>query len=82
MAGTLMKLLLLGILLPLTACQAIGTRTNAIDQKTIDAIRRDICTRAWLGVTTSRHDVLTEQTKIEIQQDTVARASYCRGILK
>ena len=67
------------IVLPLATCQAIATPTSGTDA--VDALRRDICTRAWKGVTTSRHDVLTEQTKLEIAQDTAARGAYCKGVL-
>lgn len=70
MASMLMLLLLPAIL---HGCQVTGpTPTNAIDR-----IRQDICSRAWRGVTTSRHDVLTDQTALEIAQDTAARKAYC-----
>ena len=60
-------------------CQrTAATPISAIE--TSNSIRRDVCLRAWKGVTTSRHDVLTEQTKLEIAQDTNARAAYCKGI--
>lgn len=76
MRSMLTKPLLLGIALLLAACQAIETRTNETEG-TVDSIRRDVCSRIWKGVTTSRHDILTEQTKLEIAQDTAARAAYC-----
>lgn len=73
---TLTRLLPLGIVLLLMACQST-TRTSEIER----AYRADICKRAWLGVTTSRHDVLTDQTKLEIEQDTAARKAFCSGAL-
>lgn len=66
------RLLPLASALLLTACQSTETQTSATD-----AIRQDLCSRVWKGVTTSRLDVLTGQTKLEIEQDTVARAAYC-----
>lgn len=76
MASMWTKQLLLGMLLTLTACQGIETRTNETESA-VERMRQDICRRAWKGVTTSRHDVLTDQTKLEIAQDTAARAAYC-----
>lgn len=77
MANMSMKLPLLATLSLLAACQSIVTPTSETEDL-VNRIRRDICSRAWLGVTTSRHDVLTEQTKLEIEKDTRARAAYCR----
>lgn len=76
--------LLLATALLLTACQSIGIPTSVTSPKVdaaLDAMRRDVCTRAWRGVTTSRHDLLTDQTKLEIAQDTAARAAYCGGTI-
>lgn len=72
--------LLLATALALTGCLPGRTLTSATDPKVaaaLDAMRRDLCARAWRGVTTSRHDVLTAQTALEIAEDTAARAAYC-----
>lgn len=71
------RLLLLASVSLLTACQSVATPTS-VTKTLVDSIRRDTCTRAWKGVTTSRYDVLTEQTALEIEQDTQARAAYCK----
>jgi len=76
-----MRRLLLVSALTLTGCVTTGgTPTSEIDAA-LQAMRRDICSRIWRGVTTSRHDVLTDQTAFEIAQDTAARAAYCKGVL-
>lgn len=71
----------------LATCQAIRipisgiSADKALAEAAVLKIRRDICNRAWKGVTTSRNDILTDQTKLEIAQDTAARAAYCKGVL-
>lgn len=52
--------------------------TTQISAISVERIRRDICTKVFVNVTTSRHDILTDETKFLIAQDKASKDAYCR----
>lgn len=71
--GMLMMPLLPAIL---HGCLPMGT--TQISAISVERIRRDICTKVFVNVTTSRHDILTDETKFLIAQDKASKNAYCR----